>query len=247
MNPRGVASPLIPEWKHLDAFFYFIFSCHNNRGVFLPAEWNNEGGREGFSAAALAAVVNQRPFQPHFWHTLHLVSSFSFFPSPPPASDPSRQTTLDKQQETKALISPLNLVETRCRFDCENKCERGHKREQDERAARRRREAAALSDCVQQALGWCCSCDLIKGDGWAASELLSGGTRRFSGGQIRLNNCRIPLCFRRRELCQVTPSDTYFAFKVCQFARFPLLKVYKSVSSAFLVLDFDFRCIFMKH
>lgn len=87
----------------------------------------------------------------------------------------------------------------------------------------------------------CYSCDLIKGDGWAPSQLLSGGTRRFSGGQIRWNNCCIPLCFRRGELCQVTLSDSYLVLKVCQFAGLLLLKVYKRRPS-FLVYshcDFD--------
>lgn len=120
IQEERVAPPWIQGGKHLDVHA-FLFSPVTTEASSSDRveQWRRP---RGISAPALAAVVNQRPFQPHFWHTLHLVSSFSSFP-PPSASDPSRQTTLDKQQETKALISPLNLVETQCRFDCENKCD----------------------------------------------------------------------------------------------------------------------------
>lgn len=161
--------------------------------------------------------------------------SFSFFFFSPsslllPRIPPDRRR-LTNSRKQRHSFHPLNLAETQCRSDCENKCDAaavgaGWK------GGFGGGEKPLFSGTFwrsRQALGLWRPCDLIKG-GWLErpSELLSGGTRRFSGGQIRLNNCRIPLCFRRRELGQVTLWDTWFLLKVCQFAPFLLLKVYQA-------------------
>lgn len=162
-----------------DAYFYFTPVTTVASSSDTVEQWRRP---RGIRAAALADVVNQRPFRPHFWHTLHLVSSSPLFFLPPPASDPSRQTTLDKQQETKGLISPLNLVETQCRLDCENKCDLAEVGAGWKGGLVAARSCSSPDSGVQQALGLCYSCDLIKGDGWAPSELLSGGARRLFRG-----------------------------------------------------------------
>lgn len=162
-------------------FFIIISSCHN-RGVFqwqsgtMKAERNQRcsSGRRGQPAAFPTTFLSHPSF-----------SFFFFFFPPPPAPGPSRRTALDKQQETKALISPLNLVEIQCCSGCENKCQAATVGAGWKGGSVAARSCCSL-DSVQQALGLCFSCDLIKGDGWAPSELLSGGTRRLFRGSDKM-------------------------------------------------------------
>lgn len=80
------------EENILGVYGFFIFSFSTVTTEASSSDRVEQWGRpRGISAAALAAVVNQRPFQPHFWHTLHLVSSFSLF-FPPSACLGSFQT-----------------------------------------------------------------------------------------------------------------------------------------------------------
>ncbi len=91
LSRRGVLLlPWTPKEKPLQETLFIVA---NRR---LPVtEWNNEEA-ETKQHSAVAVVVNQWRFQPHFWHTLNLVSLF--------ALDPSRLATLDKEQETKTVI-----------------------------------------------------------------------------------------------------------------------------------------------
>lgn len=236
------------EENILGVYGFFIFSFSTVTTEASSSDRVEQWGRpRGISAAALAAVVNQRPFQPHFWHTLHLVSSFSLF-FPPSACLGSLQT--DDAWRTAGNKSTHFTPKSRGRPNAASTVRTNATQPQREpgwkgglEAGLGRRRELLFSGLLVS----CYSCDLIKGDGWAPSQLLSGGTRRFSGGQIRWNNCCIPLCFRRGELCQVTLSDSYFVLKVCQFAGLLLLKVYKSCPSFFSLFTLWFWCIFMKY
>lgn len=236
------------EENILGVYAFFIFSFSTVTTEASSSDRVEQWGRpRGIGAAALAAVVNQRPFQPHFWHTLHLVSSFSLPPPPSPSAclgslqtDDAWQTAGNKSThftpKSRGRPNAASTVRTNATQP---------QRDQDERVVWRRGWVEEEWELLFSGLlVSCCSCDLIKGDGWAPSQLLSGGTRRFSGGQIRWNNCCIPLCFRRGELCQVTLSDSYFVLKVCQFAGLLLLKVYKSCPSSLVYSHCDFDVSF---
>lgn len=101
------------------------------------------------------------------------------------------------------------------------------------------KEAPVLWSLCIRLLVLCDSCDLIKGDGRAPSELLSGGTRRFSGGQIRWNNCRIPLCFSQKRALPSSPVGYLFCFQSVPVGTILVAKSNQKLPPVFPDLDSD--------
>ena len=189
LSRRNVLTlPWIPWAKHSRVPHIFIVASQG-----LPVtEWNNEEV-ERKQRGALAAGVNPWPFQPHFWHTLNLVSLLHWIPLGRLLLKNCRRQkqSLSNVGNTKGILG-TNVTRQR-------------RRALDERLPQSPTDGFAIV-CVwrveavlQTEAAAVDFCSLWRDQrGWQGpvSVLISICMRPFRG-QIRQNNCRIPLCLYR--------------------------------------------------